>query len=78
MIQDNTGATPRLDWLRSHLLLALQELQDWVDSLDGIAGLGDPKEVSYWDIWSLWVEWDTDSLELRLVPALDSNLKLIP
>lgn len=53
MIQDTTSATPRLDWLRSHLVLALQELQRWV-------------------------EWDTDSLELRLVPALDSNLKLIP
>ncbi len=31
MIQDTTSATPRLDWLRNHLILALQELQGWVD-----------------------------------------------
>lgn len=78
MIQNTTSATPRLDWLRSHLILALQELQGWVDSLGGIAAFIDPQGLNDWDIWSFWVEWDTDSLELRLVPALDSNLKLIP
>ena len=31
MIHNTTSATPRLDWLRSHLVLALQELQGWVD-----------------------------------------------
>lgn len=78
MIQDTASATPRLDWLRSHLTLALQELQDGVDSPQGIAAFIDPQGLNDWDIWSFWVEWDTDSLELRLVPALDSNLKLIP
>ena len=78
MIQDTTSATPRLDWLRSHLILALQGLQGWVHSLGGIAAFIDPQGLNDWDIWSFWVEWDTDSLELRLVPAMDSNLKLIP
>lgn len=78
MIQDTTSATPRLDWLRIHLVLALQELQGWVDSPQGIAAFIDPQSLNDWDIWSFWVEWDTDSLELRLVPALNSNLKLIP
>ena len=78
MIQDTASATPRLDWLRSHLVLALQELQGWVDSPQGIAAFIDPQDLNDLDIWSFWVEWDTDSLELRLVPALDSNLKLIP
>lgn len=31
MIHNTTSATPRLDWVRSHLVLALQELQGWVD-----------------------------------------------
>ena len=78
MIQDTASATPRLDWLRSHLVLALQELQGWVDSPQGIAAFIDPQDLNDLDIWSFWVEWDIDSLELRLVPALDSNLKLIP
>jgi hypothetical protein len=77
MITHSTRATPRLDWLRSHLTLALQELQDGVDT-GGIEVFCDPQELSDWNIWSFWVEWDTDSLELRLVPALDSDLKLIP
>lgn len=78
MIQHTTSATPRLDWLRANLVLALQELQDVADSSGGIASAYNPQELSDWDIWSFWVEWDTDNLELRLVPALDSNLKLIP
>ena len=78
MIHNTTSATPRLDWLRSHLVLALQELQGWVDSSQGIAAFIDPQGLNDRDIWSFWVEWDTDSLELRLVHALDSNIKVIP
>lgn len=78
MITDATSATPRLDWLRANLVLVLQELQDVADSSGGIEAMCNPQELSDWDIWSFWVEWDTDSLELRLVPALDSDLKFIP
>lgn len=77
MITHSTSATPRLDWLRANLVLALQELQDVADRAGGIEAVCSPKELSDWDIWSFWVEWDTDSLELSLVPALDSDLKLI-
>lgn len=77
MITHTTIATPRLDWLRANLVLALQDLQDVTDSSGGIEALCNHQELSDWEIWSFWVEWDADSLELRLVPALDSDLKLI-
>ena len=50
MIQDTTSATTRLDWLRSHLVLALQELQGWLDSQDGIAAFIDPQDLNDLDI----------------------------
>ena len=74
MIQDTTSATPRLDWLRANLVLALQEIQDGVNSSQGIAAFIDPQGLNDWDIWSFWVEWDTDSLELhQWAPAADGE-----
>lgn len=39
MITHSTSATPRLDWLRANLVLALQELQDVADRAGGIGGM---------------------------------------
>ena len=55
MIQDNTGATPRLDDYRKQVFLGLQELQTRVDAAGGIEALFAPQLDDQGKHWITYV-----------------------
>lgn len=70
MIQDNTGATPKLDEYRKQVFLGLQELQTMVDAAGGIEALFAPLLDGPKKDWDTCVSaaWSWSKQELELLP----------
>ena len=70
MIQDNTGATPKLDEYRRQVFLGLQELQAMVDAEEGIEALFAPRLDDQDRQWVTYVSaaWSWSKQAVELVP----------
>lgn len=69
MIQDNTGATPKLDEYRKQVFLGLQELQTMVDAAGGIEALFAPQLDDQGKHWITYVSaaWSCSKQAVELV-----------
>ena len=68
MIQDNTGATPKLDEYRKQVFLGLQELQAMVDASGGIEAIFAPQLVGRHRMTYVSAAWSWSKLAVELVP----------